>query len=58
MQQLANYGSRYYQELGFRDVSRGFAISRTGTVGLTEHSVTVPKCLHKILKLSKNSAKI
>ena len=35
-----------------------FAVSRTGTVGSTEHWVTVPKCLHKIPKSIKNSAKV
>ena len=33
-------------------------MSRTGTVGLTEHLVTVPKCLHKIPKFIKNSVKV
>ena len=35
-----------------------FAVSRTGTVGSTEHWVTVPKCLHKTPKSIKNSAKV
>jgi hypothetical protein len=42
----------------FQEVSTGFGVSRTGTVGSTEHWVTVPKCLHKIPKFIQNSAKV
>jgi hypothetical protein len=53
-----NFFKDVYQKLGFWEVSRGFAVSRTGTVGSTEHWVKVPKCLHKIPKFIKNSYSI
>ena len=40
----------------FQEVSRGFAASRMGTVGSTEHWVTVPKGLHMIPKCIKSSS--
>ena len=48
-----------YQKLGFWEVSRGFAVSRTGTVGTLSYSAKVftkNSKIHK--KFIKNSAKV